>query len=70
MTSMSFKPIEITVDRRSELEERLDKAVAELLAPAKEMHQGLLVTRLSPAHFKIGLSDKVPYGTITERVCW
>lgn len=62
--------ITLTVAHRSELEQRLYIAVAGLLGPAKELQQGVLVTRLSPELFNVSLSEQVPYGTTLEKVAW
>jgi hypothetical protein len=62
--------ITLTITRRAELEHGLDSVVAGLLEPAKQLKQGLLVTRLSPELFNVSLSEKVPYGTTVENVSW
>ncbi|MCW2763711.1 MAG: hypothetical protein JWR85_3912 [Marmoricola sp.] len=70
MNNSPEKSITLTISQRSELEHRLDAAVAELLGPAKKLSQGVLVTRLGPASFTVCLSEQVPYGTTVERVAW
>jgi hypothetical protein len=60
--------ITLTIAHRSELEQRLDIAVTGLMGPAKELQQGVLVTRLSPELFDVRLSEQVPYGTTVEKV--
>lgn len=70
MITNAERSITLTITHRSELEQRLDGAVAGLQEPAKQLKQGVLVTRLSPEMFSISLSDKVPYGTTVENVSW
>lgn len=62
--------ITVTIAHRSELEQSLNSAVDGLLAPARQLKQGVLVTRRGPALFEVSLSDKVPYGTTLETVSW
>ncbi|MDT0168431.1 hypothetical protein [Pseudarthrobacter sp. BRE9] len=62
--------ITLTIQRRSELERRLDNAVGKLLKNAKLRKQGMLVTRSSPETFTVSLSEKVPYGTTMEKMSW
>lgn len=64
------KSITLTITHRAELEHRLDSAVSGLLGPAKQLKQGVLVTRLSPESFNVSLSEKVPYGITLENVSW
>ena len=70
MNHSSENSITLTVDRRSELEDRLDTAVGNLLNNAKRRKQGMLVTRSSPETFTVSLSDRVPYGMTMEKVNW
>jgi len=66
MTDSIKSSISLTINHRSELEHRLDHAVTELLESARHAKQGILVTRLGPASFTVGLSEDVPYGTTQE----
>ncbi|WP_223986193.1 hypothetical protein [Arthrobacter sp. NicSoilB8] len=60
----------LTIQRRSELEQRLDNAVGKLIKNAKLRKQGMLVTRSGPETFTVSLSEKVPYGTTMEKMNW
>lgn len=70
MDYSSENSITLTIQRRSELEHRLDNAVGKLLKNAKLRRQGMLVTRSSPETFTVSLSERVPYGTTMEKVNW
>lgn len=70
MMGIDQRSITLTIARRSELEHGLDRAVARLLGSAKEMKQGVLVTRLSQDVFNVRISEEVPYGTTLEKVSW
>jgi hypothetical protein len=61
--------IEIHVDSRQILDERLDDAVQGLqrLAMATGTH-GILLTRLKPGHYTAALSDQVPFGMTQELI--
>ena len=68
---VSFKEsIMVNLTGRAELERQLDAAVAELYEPARELNQGILVTRCSAESFTVSLSADVPYGIIIENVTW
>jgi hypothetical protein len=61
--------IEIRVDSVCQLEDRLNSAVKHLQAIAvRTRTHGVLVTRLNPGHFRVCLSDQVPYGLTRELV--
>ncbi|AUZ34526.1 hypothetical protein C3B78_08705 [Arthrobacter sp. PGP41] len=70
MNYSSDNSITFTIQRRAELEHRLDTAVGKLLKNAKLRKQGMLVTRSSPETFTVSLSEKVPYGTTMEKMSW
>lgn len=70
MNYSSENSITLTIQRRAELEQRLDDAVGKLLKNAKMRKQGMLVTRSSPETFTVSLSEKVPYGTTMEKMSW
>ncbi|MDF2050722.1 hypothetical protein [Arthrobacter sp. Cr_A7] len=70
MNYSSDNSITLTIQRRAELEHRLDTAVGKLLKNAKLRKQGLLVTRSSPETFTVSLSEKVPYGMTMEKMSW
>ncbi|MCU1548748.1 MAG: hypothetical protein JWO29_1699 [Arthrobacter sp.] len=61
--------IEIQVDSRQVLDERLDAAVRGLqqLAMAAGTH-GILLTRHKPGHYTAALSDQVPFGMTRELI--
>lgn len=72
MNYSSENSITLTIQRRAELEHRLDTAVGKLLQNAKLRKQGMLVTRSGsgPETFTVSLSQKVPYGTTMEAMSW
>lgn len=61
--------IEIQVDSRQVLDERLDDAVRGLqqVAMASGTH-GILITRHRPGHYTAALSDQVPFGMTRELI--
>lgn len=61
--------IEIQVDKRDVLDERLNDAVRGLqqLAMATGTH-GILITRHRPGHYTAALSDQVPFGMTRELI--
>lgn len=61
--------IEIQVDSRQVLDERLDDAVRGLqqIAMASGTH-GILITRHRPGHYTAALSDQVPFGMTRELI--
>jgi hypothetical protein len=61
--------IEIQVDSRHVLDERLNEAVSGLqqLAMTTGTH-GILLTRHKPGHYTAALSDQVPFGMTRELV--
>ena len=61
--------IEIQVDSRKVLDDRLNEAVSGLqrLAMTTGTH-GILLTRHKPGHYTAALSDQVPFGTTRELV--
>ena len=61
--------IEIQVDSRQVLDERLDDAVRGLQQIAMETGtQGILLTRHKPGHYTAALSDQVPFGMTRELI--
>jgi hypothetical protein len=59
--------IEIQVDSRQILDERLDDAVRGLQQIAMATGtQGILLTRHKPGHYTAALSDQVPFGMTRE----
>ena len=63
--------LHIRVQKRSQLEDQLDKAV-NVLAERSPLcgGQGILVARHSPRDFTVELHPDVPYGTIQETQEW
>jgi hypothetical protein len=61
--------IEIQVDNRRVLDDRLNDAVRGLqqLAMTTGTH-GILLTRHKPGHYTAALSDQVPFGMTREQV--
>ena len=61
--------IEIQVDSREVLDERLDDAVRGLQQIAMATGtQGILITRHRPGHYTAALSDQVPFGMTRELI--
>ena len=61
--------IDIHVESRSVLDERLDDAVRGLQQLAMETGtHGILLTRHEPGHYTAALSDQVPFGMTRELV--
>jgi hypothetical protein len=61
--------IEIQVDNAHDIEGRLNSAVQDLqVVAARTRTHGILVTRLSPGHFRVSLSDQVPFGLTRELI--
>ncbi|MGP4033253.1 hypothetical protein [Pseudarthrobacter sp. 1C304] len=61
--------IDIQVDSRQVLDERLDDAVRGLQQIAMETGtQGILITRHKPGHYTAALSDQVPFGMTRELI--
>ncbi|WCI08235.1 hypothetical protein PJ267_17650 [Arthrobacter sp. OVS8] len=61
--------IEIQVDSRQVLDERLDDAVRGLQQIAMATGtQGILITRHKPGHYTAALSDQVPFGMTRELI--
>lgn len=59
--------IQIQVDSRQVLDERLDDAVRGLQERAMVTGtHGILLTRLKPGHYTAALSDQVPFGMTRE----
>jgi hypothetical protein len=65
----SIETIEIQVDSRRVLDERLEEAVRGLqeVAMVSGTH-GILLTRHKPGHYTAALSDQVPFGMTRELV--
>jgi hypothetical protein len=67
MTAATAEHIEIRVESACQVEDRLNSAVKALQAIAvRSRTQGILVTRLNPGHFRVALSDQVPFGLTRE----
>ena len=68
MTTIT-ESIEIQVDNRRVLDDRLNDAVRGLqqLAMTTGTH-GILLTRHKPGHYSAALSDQVPFGVTRELV--
>ncbi len=68
MTAAS-NSIEIKVDNRGALDDRLTAAVQGLqeIAMTGGTH-GILITRLEPGHYTAALSDQVPFGMTRELI--
>ena len=68
MTTIT-ESIEIQVDNRDVLDERLNDAVRGLqqLAMITGTH-GILITRQRPGHYTAELSDQVPFGMTRELI--
>ena len=68
MTTIT-EPIEIQVDNRRVLDDRLNDAVRGLQQLAKTTGtHGILLTRHKPGHYTAALSDQVPFGMTREQV--
>ena len=68
MTTIT-ESIEIQVDNRRVLDDRLDDAVRGLQQLAMTTGtQGILLTRHKPGHYTAALSDQVPFGMTREQV--
>lgn len=66
---MTTECIEIQVDSRQVLDERLDDAVRGLQQIAMEAGtQGILLTRHTAGHYTAALSDQVPFGMTRELI--
>lgn len=64
---MESMPIRITAFNRSDLERKLDEAVAVAKdAALRERSRGILVTRHHSDTFTVELSSAVPFGTTRE----
>ncbi|SFT50650.1 hypothetical protein [Arthrobacter sp. ov118] len=65
----TIETIEIQVDSRRVLDERLEEAVRGLqeVAMVAGTH-GILLTRHKPGHYTAALSDQVPFGMTRELV--
>jgi hypothetical protein len=59
--------VEIRVDSACQIEDRLNSAVTDLQAiAARTRTHGILVIRLNPGHFRVSLSNRVPFGLTRE----
>lgn len=68
MTTIT-ESIEIQVDNRRVLDDRLNDAVRGLQQLAMTTGtQGILLTRHKPGHYTAALSDQVPFGMTREQV--
>ncbi|WP_258062043.1 hypothetical protein [Arthrobacter sp. ZGTC412] len=69
MITATAEQVEVRVDSAGEVEDRLNSAVRGLqVIAARTRTHGILVTRLSPGHFRVSLSDQVPFGLTRELV--
>ena len=57
---------EFKVERKIELYEKLDSAVAAAHAALAQRRLGVLVTRHDFGHFSVALSSSVPFGLVHE----
>ena len=65
------RALTVEVKDRKLLEEQLEEAVSTAREwAAQEKSRGILVTRLGPGHFTVGLSDDVPFGVTVECRAW
>lgn len=59
--------IEIQVNSRQALDDRLEAAVRDLQETALQARtRGILITRHQPGHYTAELSDQVPFGMTRE----
>jgi hypothetical protein len=63
MTTPCEATIEVRVESRATMDERLNAAVEEMTGLARRCRNGgILVTRHEPGRFTVAISDAVPYG--------
>jgi hypothetical protein len=59
--------VDVRVDNAGQIEDRLNSAVQDLQVKATRLRtHGILVTRLNPGHYRVALSDQVPFGLTRE----
>jgi hypothetical protein len=59
--------VDVRVDNAGQVEDRLNSAVQDLQVKATLLRtHGILVTRLNPGHYRVALSDQVPFGLTRE----
>jgi len=59
--------IDIQVNSRQDLDDRLEAAVRDLQEAALQARtRGILITRHQPGHYTAELSDQVPFGMTRE----
>jgi hypothetical protein len=69
MNTATIEHLEIRVESAGQIEDRLNSAVKDLQAIATRTRtHGILVTRLNPGHYRIALSDQVPFGLTREHM--
>ena len=69
MTTATEEYVDVRVCSAGEMEDRLNSAVQELQVIATRTRtKGILVTRLRPGHFRVSLSDRVPFGLTRELI--
>lgn len=67
MPTATEEYVDVRVTSAVEMEDRLNSAVQELQVIATRTRtRGILVTRLNPGHFRVSLSDRVPFGLTRE----
>ena len=60
--------IEVQVESRAAMDERINAAVEEMKGLALQCRTGgILVTRHEPGRFTVAISDSVPYGYTEQR---
>jgi hypothetical protein len=68
MNTATVEHLEIRVDSACQIEDRLNSAVEDRQAIATRTRtHGILVTRLNPGHYRVSLSDRVPFGLTREQ---
>lgn len=69
MTTATAEFIEVRVDSAGQTADRLNAAVKDLQVLAtRSRTRGILVARLNPGHFRVSLSDQVPFGLTRELI--
>jgi hypothetical protein len=69
MTTATAEYREVRVSSADEVEDRLNSAVKDLqVIASRNRTHGILVTRLNPGHFRVSLSDQVPFGLTRELI--
>lgn len=66
-TSTAIDSVALKIKGRAEMERTLESAVNALLPRARELEQGMLVTRIAWDEFIVSLTGEAAYGTIHEK---